>query len=194
VLFLFDVSTSMGDDRKAGLAVRAVRRALEVLGPKDAYGLLLYPPPKGDQAKARAVVPIGVHDTAASLGELDRIRSGALVDRRAWMYEPLAAAVQELRQDSTKQTRTVVLVTDGDDKDRGGDGRRDQVALLEALGAGPGIPVLTLAMRENGCDDAVGVAISSASGGECVPAGPEAADRLAALIASVGAGGDTAKR
>ncbi|MFC6064481.1 caspase family protein [Streptomyces ochraceiscleroticus] len=198
LLFLLDTSTSMADGGRIAGAADAVGRALEVLGPKDTYGLWTYPGP-GTTARDREhpVERIRTGSSGPDAGRrlLERLQrdDGGLVDQGAWMQEALTAALDRLRDSPAERTKAVVLVLDEDD----GAGKRSKAArdaLSEALAAHPRIPVVVLATGRGGCDAAPVRHVVEGSGGNCVAGGPGAADTLAGLVASFGTGGQEAGR
>ncbi|WP_030619047.1 caspase family protein [Streptomyces sclerotialus] len=198
LLFLLDTSTSMADGGRIAEAADAVGRALEVLGPKDTYGLWTYPRPgtaARDRERPVERVPAGSTDPAAGRTVLERLQrgDGGLVDQGAWMREALTAALDRLRDGPAGRTKAVVLVLDEDD----GAGKRSAAAreaLSDALAAHPRVPVVVLAAGKGGCDAAPVRHIVTDSGGNCVAGGPGAADTLAGLVASFGTGGQEAGR
>ncbi|GAA0440539.1 caspase family protein [Streptomyces olivaceiscleroticus] len=198
LLFLLDTSTSMADGGRISVAADAVGRALEVLGPKDTYGLWTYPragTAARDRERPVERVRAGSTDPAAGREVLDRLQrdDGGLVDRGAWMQEALTAALDRLRDGPAERTKAVVLVLDEDD----GAGKRSAAAreaLSDALAAHPRIPVVVLAAGKGGCDAAPVRHVVEDSGGNCVAGGPGAADTLAGLVASFGTGGQEAGR
>ncbi|WP_052868288.1 caspase family protein [Streptomyces niger] len=198
LLFLLDTSTSMADGGRISVAADAVGRALEVLGPKDTYGLWTYPragTAARDRERPVERVRAGSTDPAAGREVLDRLQrdDGGLVDQGAWMQEALTAALDRLRDGPAERTKAVVLVLDEDD----GAGKRSAAAreaLSDALAAHPRIPVVVLAAGKGGCDAAPVRHVVEGSGGNCVAGGPGAADTLAGLVASFGTGGQEAGR
>ncbi|POX37173.1 hypothetical protein C3486_29800 [Streptomyces sp. Ru73] len=198
LLFLLDTSTSMADGGRIAEAADAVGRALEVLGPKDTYGLWTYPRAgTGARNRERPVERVegGSSDPAAGREVLERLRrdGGGLVDQGAWMQEALTAALDRLRDSPAERTKAVVLVLDEDD----GAGKRPAAAreaLSAALAAHPRIPVVVLATGRGGCEAAPVRHVVEGSGGNCVAGGPGSADTLAGLVASFGTGGQEADR
>lgn len=198
LLFLLDTSTSMADGGRISEAADAVTRALEVLGPKDTYGLWTYPrtgTAARDRGRPVEQVEPGTSDPSAGRKLLARLQrdDGGLVDQGAWMQEALTTALDRLRDTPAERTKAVVLVLDEDD----GAGKRSAAArdaLFEALAAHPRIPVVVLATGEGGCDAAPVRQVVEGSGGNCVAGGPGAADTLAGLVASFGTGGQETDR
>ncbi|MEV0599083.1 caspase family protein [Streptomyces sp. NPDC050315] len=198
LLFLLDTSTSMADGGRIAEAADAVGRALEILGPKDTYGLWTYPRPgtaARDRERPVERIRAGSSDPAAGRRLLERLQrdDGGLVDQGAWMQEALTAGLERLRDSPAERTKAVVLVLDEDD----GAGKRSTAAreaLSDALAAHPRIPVVVLATGRGGCDAAPVRHVVEDSGGNCVTGGPGAADTLAGLVASFGTGGQEAGR
>ncbi|WP_030264640.1 VWA domain-containing protein [Streptomyces violens] len=198
LLFLLDTSTSMADGGRIAGAADAVGRALEVLGPKDTYGLWTYPrtgTAARDRERPVERIRAGSSGPAAGRRLLEGLRrdDGGLVDQGAWMQEALTAALDRLRDSPAERTKAVVLVLDEDD----GAGKRSAAAreaLSDALAARPRIPVVVLATGRGGCDAAPVRHVVEGSGGNCVAGGPGAADTLAGLVASFGTGGQEAGR
>ncbi|MET9293027.1 caspase family protein [Streptomyces sp. NPDC003077] len=189
VLFLLDASTSMAEGGKLSVALAAASRALDMTGPRHTYGLWTFPQrdrPQ-DADRPRRIVPLGTDDPERGKAALARIGKGELVEYGASMEEALTTAVREMRKTSGTNKAIVLIM----DKDDGAAGRAQGVEpkLMELLGERPRIPVLTLALGSDGCKSLVLSGLKSTSGGECYPGGPDAADLLAGVIASVGVGG-----
>ncbi|MFG2141992.1 caspase family protein [Streptomyces sp. NPDC048650] len=187
VLILMDTSTSMADGGKLPIAVGAAGRALEMAGAHHTYGLWTFPDRAhpDDPDAVHQAVPLGSADPAEGKAALARIAGGGLVDHGAAMAEALTAAVRTMKH--AKGTHNaIVLILDQDD----GTGPRRaadvEKTLTGLLKGGPDVPVLTLAMGRSGCDTFALQGLTGASGGRCVPEGPDAPDQLAGFVASIG--------
>ncbi|MEU5210526.1 caspase family protein [Streptomyces sp. NPDC020742] len=192
LLILMDTSTSMADGGRLPVALGAAGRALEMVGAHHTYGLWTFPDrghPDDPSAVFRAV-PLGTADPARGKAVLDRIAkrgTAELVDHGAAMEEALTAAVREMKT-SAGGNQAIVLILDEDD---GGPRRAAGVeqALRALLKEKPVVPVLSLVLGRAGCDTFILQGLADASGGQCVPGGPQALDLLAGLIASIGTAG-----
>jgi Ca-activated chloride channel homolog len=151
VLFLFDVSDSMGDPAdpqepggptKLAVAKGALTRALGELAPTDEIGLRIFSTdltgsPSSDW---RDVVPIA--PLASSRRELAR----AIASLERWRGSPLYAATRDAfdtvaRGADARRIDSVVLLTDGYNED---DRDTDLDALLAHVGTRPGVRVFTI--------------------------------------------------
>jgi Ca-activated chloride channel family protein len=149
VLFLFDVSDSMGDvakregPTKMALAQPALAGALDQLAPDDEFGLRVFTTKLSNPASPnwRDVVPLG--PLAARRGALQKA-IGALKPEQG---SPLYAATRDAfdavaRHADPQRINAVVLLTDGYNED---DHDNSRTALLAHLATNPNIPVFTIA-------------------------------------------------
>jgi Ca-activated chloride channel homolog len=149
VLFLFDVSDSMGDlarrdgPTKIALARAALAGALGQLAPGDEIGLRIFTTKLSNAASPnwRDVVPIG------PLADRRRALLKAIAALAPQQGSPLYAATRDAfdavaRRADARRINTVVLLTDGYNED---DHDSNRAALLAHLATNPAVHVFTIA-------------------------------------------------
>ncbi len=148
VLFLFDVSDSMGDlarrdgPTKIALARSALSGALDQLAPGDDIGLRIF------TTKLSNAVSPNWRDVVATGPLADRRRAllKAIASLAPQQGSPLYAATRDAfdavaRRADPRRINTVVLLTDGYNED---DHDNDRAALLAHLATNPNIHVFTI--------------------------------------------------
>ncbi|MDP9333588.1 MAG: substrate-binding and VWA domain-containing protein [Actinomycetota bacterium] len=155
VLFLFDVSDSMGDvakldgptrrdgPTKISLAQAALAGALDQLAPDDDFGLRIFTTKLSNPVSPnwRDVVPLG------PLAARRRALLRAIPSLTPEQGSPLYAATRDAfdgvaRRADPQRINAVVLLTDGYNED---EQDNSQTALLAHLATNPNIPVFTIA-------------------------------------------------
>jgi Ca-activated chloride channel family protein len=155
VLFLFDVSDSMGDLAKRGgstkiaLAQTALAAALDQLAPDDDFGLRIFTTKLSNPASPnwRDIVPLG------PLAARRRALQTAIPSLTPQGGSPLYAATRDAfdavaRRADPQRINAVVLLTDGYNED---DQDNSRTALLAHLATNSNIAVFTIAYG-NGAD------------------------------------------
>jgi len=106
LVFLLDVSGSMGSSDKLGLVKFAMKQLVDKLSPKDTLGIVVY-------AGADGVVlqPTPVLDKSSILDALDNLQSGGSTNGEAGIRTAYNLAESAFRQNGINR---VVLCTDGD--------------------------------------------------------------------------------
>ena len=148
VLFLFDVSDSMGDlarrdgPTKMALAKTALAGAFDQLAPDDGIGLRIFTTklPNPVSPNWRDIVPIG------PLAARSRALQQAIPSLTPQQGSPLYAATRDAfdaiaRHTDPERINAVVLLTDGYNED---DHDNNQAALLARLATNPNVHVFTI--------------------------------------------------
>jgi len=187
VQFLLDVSGSMADDGKLSKAVAAIKQSLQVLGPRDSYGIDTFPGTAGSGDRTQVLVPVGTTDPAVGVRALGTLRPQP---RGAALYEAVVQGIDRLAADGRDQPQLLVVITDGDRREPDDpSARRAEYAMTLAA---PGkVPVVVLTLPGAVCDPAVPsplVVLTEFSAGRCLNAPADAGRQLAGMVAAVGAG------
>ncbi|MFF3765858.1 caspase family protein [Streptomyces sp. NPDC001922] len=188
VLFLVDVSWSMGEGDKLAMADAALRSSLQRLGPRDSYGIRTYPGSARHPDRARTAVPRGTpgDSRAEALAWLASSPRKRLVTKGAAVHEVLERALRDTRGD---RRPLIVLITDGDDRPLGDGGGAAAQALGREQGRDGSTGVLVLSVRLDGCTAGIRRFENPASAG-CYAGRPEkAAEALAEQVANQVQGG-----
>ena len=187
VLFLLDVSGSMGFGGKLPGAVAALEQALGVLGPQDGYGVWTFPAAQTQGSGHQEPVPLGSTDPAEGGRVLGALKALPLA---AQLYEEVSQGLDALRDGAGEQPQLLVVVTDGEIRDQNDPAVQQAAArLTTSAGSGrPKVPVVMVALPGADCA-AVLDTVATLSGGRCLAAPADLGGRLAGLVAAVGSGG-----
>ncbi|GAA1255526.1 substrate-binding and VWA domain-containing protein [Pseudonocardia aurantiaca] len=166
VLFAVDTSGSMAtagaEGTRSAVAAAAVSTVLRRMGPRDEFGLWLFPDASG--AGHVEAVPIGPPDEprhALARQALGGVRPAGGTPFFRTMID--AAAV--LPGNDSTRVDAVVVLTDGEDTTSGLD-----AGAVDAAIAGRGVRLIVVTIGEVRCADAGLSAITTATAGDCVDA------------------------
>jgi hypothetical protein len=166
VLFAMDTSGSMAsagaEGTRSAVAAAAVSTVLRRMGPRDEFGLWLFPDAAG--AGHVEALPIGPPDEprqTLARQALEGVRPAGGTP----LFRTMIDAAAVLPGDDPTRVDAVVVLTDGEDTTSGLD-----AAAVDAAVAGRGVRLIVVTIGEVRCADAGLSAITTATAGDCVDA------------------------
>jgi Ca-activated chloride channel homolog len=166
VLFALDTSGSMAavapEGTRSAVMADAILAALPGMGPRDQFGLWLFP----DSAGTGYVeaVPLGPPEPAR-IAAAEQVLNGLLPAGNTPLFRSMIDAAAALHPDDPAQVDAVVVVTDGEDTSSG----LGPDAVSAAL-AGSGVRLVVIAIGELRCSDSGLAEVALATAGECIGA------------------------
>ncbi|TWF81727.1 extracellular solute-binding protein [Pseudonocardia hierapolitana] len=168
VIFALDTSGSMAAAGPEGprslVAAGAVSAALQRMGPRDQFGIWLFPDAAG--TGPLEALPVGPSDPAR-IAAAHQLLSGLQPAGNTPFFRTVIDAAATLEPDDPDQVDAVVVLTDGEDTSSG----VGADAVTAAL-AGSGVRVVVVTIGEIRCSDPGLAVITTATAGECVDADP----------------------